>query len=227
MTRLPDWLVAYHHPILRGDDPLGMGSDVDIVGHRDHRNSPLLVQPLENGHDLLAGFAVQVPGGLIREQQGRVFHQGPGNAHPLLLAAGELGGAMPYPIAKPYSFQSFQGAPPPVPPVPIEQRKLHNTEGWQEVLEPAVQGHQKKRLRLLFRAEAAFAKPEVYEYLEQERIGYAIRLPANEVLQRQIQPLLERPNEWPSREPIFSYHDFTYQAQSWHLPRRVMAKSLP
>jgi hypothetical protein len=34
----------------------------------------------------------------------------------------------------------------------------------------------------LFRADAAFAKPEVYEYLEPRHIGYAIRLPANEVL---------------------------------------------
>ena len=53
---------------------------------------------------------------------------------------------------------------------------------------------------------------------------YAIRLPANQVIQEQIQPLLERPHEWPSREPIVSYHDFAYQAQSWHLPRRVVAK---
>ena len=57
-----------------------------------------------------------------------------------------------------------------------------------------------------------------------EKIGCAIRLPANQVIQEQIQPLLERPTEWPSREPIVSYHDFAYQAQSWHLPRRVVAK---
>ena len=36
--------------------------------------------------------------------------------------------------------------------------------------------------------------------------------------------MLEPPTEWPSREPIVSYHDFAYQAQSWHLPRRVVAK---
>ena len=77
---------------------------------------------------------------------------------------------------------------------------------------------------MLFRGDAAFAKPELYEYLEQGKIGYAIRLPANQVIQEQIQPLLERPTEWPSREPIVSYHDFAYQAQSWHLPRRVVAK---
>ena len=87
-----------------------------------------------------------------------------------------------------------------------------------------MKGYQKKGLRLLFRGDAAFAKPELYEYLEEGKIGYAIRLPANQVIQEQIQPLLERPTEWPSREPIVSYHDFAYQAQSWHLPRRVVAK---
>ena len=101
---------------------------------------------------------------------------------------------------------------------------VHSADGWQELLEPVVKGYQKKGLRLLFRGDAAFAKPELYEYLEQGKIGYAIRLPANQVIQEQIQPLLERPTEWPYREPIVSYHDFAYQAQSWHLPRRVVAK---
>src|SRR5262249_49081654 len=36
------------------------------------------------------------------------------------------------------------------------------------------------------RADAAFAMPEVYEFLEAERIKYAIRLPANQVLQSRI-----------------------------------------
>ena len=56
---------------------------------------------------------------------------------------------------------------------------VHSADGWQELLEPVVKGYQKKGLRLLFRGDAAFAKPELYEYLEQGKIGYAIRLPAN------------------------------------------------
>ena len=79
-------------------------------------------------------------------------------------------------------------------------------------------------VRLLFRADAAFAKPELYEYLETRRIGYAIRLPTSEVLQREIAHLLVRPTERPSQKSIVSYHDFGYQAQSWHVPRRVVAK---
>ena len=45
-------------------------------------------------------------------------------------------------------------------------------------------------VRLLFRADAAFAKPEIYEYLEARSIGYAIRLRSNQVLQREIAHLL-------------------------------------
>ena len=79
-------------------------------------------------------------------------------------------------------------------------------------------------VRLLFRADAAFAKPEIYDYLEARNIGYAIRLRSNQVLQREIAHRLIRPTEWLSPKPIVSYHDFAYQAQSWHLPRRVVAK---
>jgi len=37
--------------------------------------------------------------------------------------------------------------------------------------------------RLYFRGDAAFANPEIYEFLEAEGMGYAIRLPANSILQ--------------------------------------------
>ncbi len=60
--------------------------------------------------------------------------------------------------------------------------------------------------------------------MESKGIDYAIRLPANDVLQREIEHLLVRPTQWPSRKPIVSYHDFAYQAQSRNVPRRVVAK---
>lgn len=53
-----------------------------------------------------------------------------------------------------------------------------SAERWWEVLEPIVELYQKRWMRLLFRADAGFARPEVYEYLEPGDIGYAIRLPA-------------------------------------------------
>ncbi len=101
---------------------------------------------------------------------------------------------------------------------------VHSADGWKEFINPIVERYLKLAVRLLFRADAAFAKPEIYEYLETRHIGYAIRLPANEVLQKEISHLLVRPTEWPSQKPIVSYHDFVYQAQSWNVPRRVVAK---
>ena len=66
--------------------------------------------------------------------------------------------------------------------------RKRGADGWQELLEPVVKGYQKKGLRLLFRGDAAFAKPELYEYLEQGKIAYAIRLPANQVIQGRSNP---------------------------------------
>ena len=106
----------------------------------------------------------------------------------------------------------------------LRSGNLHSADDWQEVLDPVVERYFTAAVRLLFRADAAFAKPEIYEYLETRQIDYAIRLPANEVLQRKIAHLLTRPTEGPSPKPIVSYHDFTYQAQSWNVSRRVVAK---
>ena len=84
--------------------------------------------------------------------------------------------------------------------------------------------YMKTGIRLLFRADAAFAKPEAYEYLEQRDIGYAIRLTANEVLQEHIKYLLKRPVGRPPKKPSISYHDFHCQAKSWEHHRWVVAK---
>jgi hypothetical protein len=100
----------------------------------------------------------------------------------------------------------------------------HSADRWRQLLEPVVQRYQRKGVRLLFRADAAFAKPEVYEYLEPLCIGYAIRLAANEVLQDEIWHLLKRPVGRPPKKPIVWYGDFIYRAKSWERPRRVVAK---
>ncbi len=52
-----------------------------------------------------------------------------------------------------------------------------------------------------------------------------IRLPANEVLQAEIEHLLTRPVGRPPRKPIVWFADFQYQAASWDRPRRVIAKA--
>src|SRR3954454_13843906 len=67
---------------------------------------------------------------------------------------------------------------------------VHSAEGWRDVLEPVIARYRERGLDLYFRGDAAFAKPELYELLEAEDIGYAIRLPANPVLQERIGQLL-------------------------------------
>src|SRR5262249_29135787 len=66
--------------------------------------------------------------------------------------------------------------------------------------------------------------PGVYQFLKAERIKYAIRLPANQLLQSRIGYLLTRPV---GRRPPHArrFHaDFRYQAGAWTKPRRVIAK---
>ena len=78
--------------------------------------------------------------------------------------------------------------------------------------------------RLYFRSDAAFANSEMYEFLEAEGIGYTIWLPANSVLQRRIWHLLKRPVGRPPHEVRCYLVSFTYRAQSWSKPRRVVTK---
>ena len=55
-------------------------------------------------------------------------------------------------------------------------------------------------------------------------MGYAIRLPANSILQSKIGYLLKRPVGRPPHEVRRYFASFTYRAQSWSRPRRVVAK---
>jgi len=57
-------------------------------------------------------------------------------------------------------------------------------------------------VRRYFRGDAAFAKMEVYEYLEERGILYSIRLPINEVLDREIGHLPKGPVGRPPKRPI-------------------------
>ena len=79
-------------------------------------------------------------------------------------------------------------------------------------------------MRRYFRADAAFAAPEVYEFLEAEGFLYAIRLPNNPVLQASISHLLKRPVGRPPNQVRRYYASFSYQAGSWSTKRRVVAK---
>ncbi len=79
-------------------------------------------------------------------------------------------------------------------------------------------------MRRYFRGDAAFASPDIYEFLEAEGFLYAIRLPKNQVLQESIAHLLRRPVGRPPNHVRRYYASFSYQAGTWDKARRVVAK---
>ena len=62
------------------------------MGDDHHRQPQLPVELLEQVEDGVCGLGVQGGGGLVTQQHLGVVGQGPGDGHPLLLAAGELAG---------------------------------------------------------------------------------------------------------------------------------------
>ena len=101
---------------------------------------------------------------------------------------------------------------------------VHSAEDWEELLLPEIERQQKLGKEVVFRADAAFAKPEIYEALEEREVKYAIRIPANDSLQRDIEELLTRPVGRPSKKPLVEFKGFLYQAASWKTARRVVAR---
>ncbi len=101
---------------------------------------------------------------------------------------------------------------------------VHSAEDWEALLLPEIERQRKQGKEVVFRADAAFAKPEIYEALEERGVKYAIRIPANDSLERDIAELLTCPVGRPSYKPVVWYKSFLYQAVSWKIARRVVAK---
>ncbi len=101
---------------------------------------------------------------------------------------------------------------------------VHSAECWEELLLPEIERQQKLGKEVAFRADAAFARPEIYEALESRGVKYVIRIPANENLERDVAELLPRPVGRPSHKPTVWYKSFLYKAASWNTARRVVAK---
>jgi len=70
---------------------------------------------------------------------------------------------------------------------------VHSAGDWEELLLPEIERQQKQGKEVVFRADAAFAKPEIYEALEERGVKYTIRIPSDENLERDIAELLTRP----------------------------------
>ncbi|MGD0365361.1 MAG: transposase [Bryobacteraceae bacterium] len=72
---------------------------------------------------------------------------------------------------------------------------VHSADDWEELLLPEIERQQKLGKEVVFRADA-FAKPDVYDALEERGVNYAIRIPANDSLECDIAELLTRPVGW-------------------------------
>jgi len=106
----------------------------------------------------------------------------------------------------------------------LRSGNVHSADDWRSVLEPVVRRYRDKAVRRFFRGDAAFALPDLYDFLEAEGYKYTIRLKANAILQEAIAYLLKRPVGRPPIEVRRYYANFSYRAQSWKTPRRVVAK---
>jgi hypothetical protein len=106
----------------------------------------------------------------------------------------------------------------------LQSGNVHSADDWEELLLPEIERQQKLGKDVVFRADAAFAKPEVYDALEERGVKYAIRIPANDSLKRDINELLTRPVGRPGHKPVVWYKGFLYQAAGWKTARRVVAK---
>src|SRR5437899_14488 len=82
-------LVRFDLAVPDVDRASGVVGDGLLVGDEDDRVA-LRVQLLEQPHDLLPGDGVEVAGRLVGEQDGRAHDEGPGDRHPLALAARQL-----------------------------------------------------------------------------------------------------------------------------------------
>jgi len=109
--------------------------------------------------------------------------------------------------------------------VKLREGNVHSADGALGMFSPIVERHRKRFKRFWLRADAAFAKPEIYEYFEASRITYFIRLKSNRALNELIEPHLRRPVGRPPKSGIqVKVIEFYYQAGSWEKARRVVCK---
>ena len=79
---------------------------------------------------------------------------------------------------------------------------------------------------ILFRADAGFAVPALYRYLERRKIRYVIGFITNNRVLEKAAPLLKNAQAayQATGEKQRLFTSFSYQAESWTRPRRIIAK---
>jgi Transposase DDE domain group 1 len=83
-------------------------------------------------------------------------------------------------------------------------------------------------VKVVFRADAWYAVPEIYDWCEDQRVAYAIGLPANAVLERESQTWRQEAAAAAAQSPTGAarrFGEFPYRAQSWRRQRWVVVKA--
>ncbi len=101
---------------------------------------------------------------------------------------------------------------------------VHSADGILEFLDPIVHRYRSRFVLFWLRGDAAFADPAVYEYCEAGRVTYFIRLPANAVLNRLLDPYLTGPL---GRPPKSGIHIRLVDLRYRHRPGMKSAEWLP
>jgi len=84
-----------------------------------------------------------------------------------------------------------------------------------------------RSVRLRLRADAGFADPELYTWLEENDVAYTIGIGTNAVLKRLAAPLCARAQQAAAASATGEatlYGSVWYQAESWEKKRRVLVK---
>ena len=102
---------------------------------------------------------------------------------------------------------------------------VHSADGALDFITRFVERYRPWFKLFWLRGDAAFATPEIYEYCEDKRITYFIRLPAIRILMGLIEPYLNRPVGRPPKSGVqVKMVDLQYQAKSWSKSRLLVAK---
>ena len=90
------------------------GREITVVRDHGDRGSVGRVEVPHQVHERRAGHRVQVPRGLVREDDRRPADEGAGDGHALALAAGELARPVACPVGQAHAIQGGFGRQPPV-----------------------------------------------------------------------------------------------------------------
>src|SRR5688572_20795451 len=142
--------------------PLAALGELHIVRDEDERRAALAVHLEEKIDHVLAGGGIEVPGGLVGEEELGFGHEGARDGHTLLLAAGELARIVSEAFAQAHALEHLARAARRV-------RSAKELERQHHVLERGERGQELERLE--HEAHHAAAKLRAPVLVEREEVG--------------------------------------------------------